>query len=70
MSDQKKQDKRDEKIGKPDYNPKSGGSSDKDSKAIPAAGPHARPHLTDPEKTPGAGSLPEPGHDDVSPGTS
>jgi hypothetical protein len=70
MSDQKKQDKRDGKIGKPDYNPKSGRIPDKDSKVIPAAGPHARPHLTDPEKTPGAGSLPEPGHDDVSPGTS
>ncbi len=26
----------------------------------PAAGPHAKPRLTDPEKTPGAGSLPSP----------
>jgi hypothetical protein len=26
----------------------------------PAAGPHASPKLTDPEKTPGAGSLPDP----------
>lgn len=26
----------------------------------PAAGPHAKPHLTDPEKTPGAGALPDP----------
>lgn len=26
----------------------------------PAAGPHAQPRLTDPEKTPGAGSLPDP----------
>jgi len=28
---------------------------------FPAAGPHAKPHLTDPEKTPGAGALPDPG---------
>lgn len=26
----------------------------------PAAGPHAKPQLTDPEKTPGAGALPDP----------
>ena len=25
---------------------------------IPAAGPHAKPELTDPGKTPGAGTLP------------
>jgi hypothetical protein len=25
---------------------------------MPAAGPHAKPELTDPEKTPGAGTLP------------
>ncbi|MBV2184472.1 MAG: hypothetical protein KUL88_08030 [Rhizobium sp.] len=29
--------------------------------AMPAAGPHARKELTDPMKTPGTGSLPEPG---------
>jgi hypothetical protein len=28
----------------------------------PAAGPYAKPHLTDPEKTPGAGALPDPDH--------
>lgn len=28
--------------------------------APPAAGPHAKPSLTEPEKTPGAGSLPDP----------
>ncbi|TCT07980.1 hypothetical protein [Aquabacter spiritensis] len=28
--------------------------------ADPAAGPHAKPHLVDEEKTPGAGSLPDP----------
>ena len=27
---------------------------------MPAAGPHADPDLTAPEKTPGAGSLPDP----------
>ncbi len=32
---------------------------------MPPAGPHARPELTDPEKTPGAGTLPEP--DDPNP---
>lgn len=26
----------------------------------PAAGPHAKPRLTDTEKTPGAGALPDP----------
>ena len=26
----------------------------------PAAGPHAKPHLTDKDKTPGTGSLPDP----------
>ncbi len=30
-------------------------------KDIPAAGPHGRKELTDPMKTPGTGSLPEPG---------
>jgi hypothetical protein len=32
---------------------------------FPPAGPHGRPGLTDPEKTPGAGTLPEP--DDPNP---
>lgn len=27
---------------------------------LPAAGPHAKPHLTDAMKTPGAGTLPDP----------
>ncbi len=36
---------------------------------IPAAGPHAKSHLTDKSKTPGAGSLPDDGEDDVSPGS-
>lgn len=28
---------------------------------LPPAGPHDKPELTDEEKTPGAGALPEPG---------
>ena len=28
---------------------------------MPAAGPHAKPHLMDPDRTPGTGSLAEPG---------
>ncbi len=28
--------------------------------ALPAAGPHAKPSLTDPAKTPGSGTLPDP----------
>ncbi len=47
-----------------------GAVSDNNNKDMPAAGPHARPDLTDPQKTPGTGSLPELGNDDVSPGTS
>ncbi|WP_168192893.1 hypothetical protein [Undibacter mobilis] len=31
------------------------------AKDMPAAGPHAKPELTDDSKTPGAGTLPEPG---------
>ena len=46
-------------------------SSDKTDRAakpekMPAAGPHAKPELTDPDKTPGAGTLPpvDKEHDD------
>ncbi len=35
---------------------------------IPPAGPHAKPSLTDYDKTPGAGSLPEDNAKDISPG--
>jgi hypothetical protein len=31
------------------------------------AGPHARPDLTDPDKTPGTGMLPEPGTNNPAP---
>ena len=36
------------------------------SSKTPAAGPHAKPELTDNSKTPGAGTLPEPGKSDDS----
>lgn len=36
----------------------------------PAAGPHAKPSLTDHEKTPGAGTLPGAEEDDVGDGAS
>ena len=36
------------------------------SSKTPAAGPHAKPELTDDSKTPGAGALPEPGKSDDS----
>ncbi|MBO0128743.1 hypothetical protein [Agrobacterium sp. OT33] len=35
---------------------------------IPPAGPHAKPSLTDRDKTPGAGSLPDDDAKDVTPG--
>ncbi len=34
----------------------------------PAAGPHAKDHLTDDEKTPGTGSLPDKGSKDTDAG--
>lgn len=37
---------------------------------MPPAGPHATRKLTDRDKTPGAGTLPERNEDDVDPGTS
>lgn len=35
----------------------------------PPAGPHAKKHLTDNSKTPGAGSLPDEQDDEVNPGS-
>lgn len=35
----------------------------------PAAGPHAKDHLTDDSKTPGTGSLPDKDDESVSPGS-
>ncbi|MEN3148113.1 hypothetical protein ABCW43_12405 [Neorhizobium sp. IRAMC:178] len=35
----------------------------------PPSGPHAKEHLIDREKTPGAGSLPEPGAKEVDAGS-
>ena len=37
-------------------------------KDVPAAGPHAKSHLTDNEKTPGTGSLPDPDAKDADAG--
>jgi hypothetical protein len=37
---------------------------------IPAAGPHDKPHLTNPDATPGTGSLPESGDHDATDSTS
>ena len=45
--------------------PAGGGAED-----VPAAGPHAEPELTNPEATPGAGTLPEAGDSDGSDATS
>jgi hypothetical protein len=39
---------------------------EQDKKRNPAAGPHAKRELTDKHKTPGAGTLPEPGKSDDS----
>lgn len=36
---------------------------------VPAAGPHAKPELTDYDKTPGAGTLPSPNDKKVDTGT-
>lgn len=41
----------------------------KGNENIPAAGPHAKKHLTDDSKTPGAGSLPDEDDSDVTPGS-
>lgn len=37
-------------------------SRDRSPDKIPPAGPHAKPELTDEEKTPGSGVLPDPAH--------
>jgi hypothetical protein len=39
----------------------------KSSEPVNAAGPHASPDLTDHDKTPGCGMLPEPGDQNASP---
>ncbi|GLH81868.1 hypothetical protein SSBR45G_67770 [Bradyrhizobium sp. SSBR45G] len=38
-----------------------------EAEKMPSAGPHARPELTDNDKTPGTGMLPEPGDANPSP---
>ncbi|MEP9355616.1 hypothetical protein ABLE93_18715 [Xanthobacter sp. KR7-65] len=44
----------------PESNPGKPDAAEKATKEEPAAGPHARPGLTDNERTPGAGALPDP----------
>ncbi|MFK3780383.1 hypothetical protein [Agrobacterium sp. NPDC089420] len=48
--------------------PKTAGKGPSSPSDIPPAGPHAKPSLTDYDKTPGAGSLPDEDTKDVSPG--
>ena len=51
--------------------PGSKASSDKNRTGkMPAAGPHDKPHLTNPDATPGTGSLPESGDHDATDSTS
>ena len=40
------------------------GAKPRHSEPAPSAGPHADPALVNPDATPGAGALPEPGEDD------
>lgn len=40
----------------------SGGAGRDSPYDFPAAGPHARPELMDPDRTPGTGALPDLGH--------
>ncbi|CUX66243.1 MULTISPECIES: hypothetical protein [Agrobacterium] len=48
--------------------PKTADKTPSKASDIPAAGPHAKPSLTDHEKTPGAGTLPDEKSPDVTPG--
>ncbi|WP_201834692.1 hypothetical protein [Microvirga zambiensis] len=50
--------------------PQQGSSRKPASDKMPAAGPHDKPHLTNPDATPGTGSLPEPGEHDTTNSTS
>jgi hypothetical protein len=40
--------------------PAKGKAASHDREKMPPAGPHAKPELTDEEKTPGSGMLPDP----------
>ncbi len=44
------------------------GEADVAAKRRPPAGPHAKERLTDPSKTPGAGTLPDVREESVNPG--
>ncbi len=47
-----------------------GSSRDKTDTGTPAAGPHGKPSLTNPDSTPGTGALPEAGDHDATDSTS
>ena len=50
--------------------PKADSAAKPSNGKMPAAGPHDEPHLTNPDATPGTGSLPEPGDRDATDSTS
>ncbi len=52
-------DRRSETSSRPDPSREGRDPAPKTSPDLPAAGPHAQPHLTNPDATPGAGSLPD-----------
>ncbi len=56
--------------GSKEPKPKAGSTAKPSNGKMPAAGPHDEPHLTNPDATPGAGSLPEPGDRDATDSTS
>lgn len=47
-----------------------GGDERESGKAPPSAGPHDKPSLTNPDSTPGAGALPDPGEQNGTSSTS
>lgn len=47
-----------------------GSTQNKPGNLPPAAGPHDKPSLTNPDSTPGTGTLPEPGNSEDSDSTS
>ena len=53
----------------PSDTPSARGNGEKGDRKLPA-GPHAKPELTDEERTPGAGTLPDTGADEVGDGAS
>ena len=45
-------------------------SKDETASPLPAAGPHAKRELTNPDATPGAGALPDPDENEIGGGAS